>query len=112
MLKWLEGKRSYIIGTIVILGAVLILVTNLNFSDIPDFVWMILSGLGFAAIRAAIDSVSKNDNKGWKSYLAAVAIAVLGILKMIGIEYPVEILAAFEGLGIVGIRDALSKIPK
>lgn len=110
MFNWIVGKRTYIIAGLIIVGALLILLTSLTFSDVPDFVWLLLNGLGLATIRAGINEVSKNDNQGYKSYVAAIAITVLGILKMLGIEFPVEILAALEGFGVIGIRQALSKI--
>jgi hypothetical protein len=110
ILNFLNGKKTYIIGGLIVAGALVILLTPLTLASSPDFVWLILNGLGLAAVRDGINSASENDNKGWKTYLASAGILVLGLLKMFGIDFPVEILAALEGLGIVGIRQAISKI--
>lgn len=110
MLEWLEGKKTYIIGALLILGALVFLFTKLDLASVPDFVWLLLNGLGLGAIRAGIDAVSPNKNKGWKTYAAGIAIVVLSLLKIFGVDFPVEILVGLEGLGIVGIRNALEKI--
>jgi hypothetical protein len=111
-MNWLDGKKTYIIGFGIILGSAFLLLTQWEITDVPDFVWLIINGLGLAALRVGIQAVSENDNKGWKSYVAAGAIVALGGLKMAGIEFPVEVLVALEGLGLIGIRDAVNKIEK
>jgi len=110
-MNWIKGKRTYIIGFGIILISVILLVTKLSINQIPDFVWVLLNGAGLAALRAGITFMSKNDNKGWKSYGAAIGLTVCGLLKMFtGIEAPPEVMLAFDGLGIVGLRQAIEKI--
>ena len=50
VLKWLEGKKTYIvalgIGVVAVLGA-------LNYQA-PEWVWPILAALGLGAIRAGV----------------------------------------------------------
>ena len=114
ILNMLQGKRTYLIGGLIIAGALFILLTPKTIADVPETAWVILSGLGLAAVRAGIDSVSQNDNKGWKTYLAAAAITILGIVKITGVSLPEDVynsvLAALEGIGLIGIRAALEKI--
>ena len=110
MLEWINGKRTFFIGGLIILGSIFLLLTKFDINSVPDFIWLVLNGFGLAAIRAGITSVSKNDKKGWKSYLAAISILVLGSLRIFGVEFPPEILVGLEGLGIVGLRDAINKI--
>ena len=114
MLKWLEGKKTFIIAGLILLGGVLILVTGLDFNEIPEFAWILVNAAGLAVVRDGLNSASKMDNKGWKSYLAAGLLAVLGGLKAIGVDIPPEIMngiwVAVDGFGLVGIRDAVNKI--
>ena len=110
MFDFINGKRTYIIGGLIILGSLVMLLTAYGLNDVPDFVWLFLNGLGLGAIRAGITAVSEDENKGWKSYLAAFGIAVLGVLKIFGVDFPPEIIVAFEGLGVVGLRAAINKI--
>ena len=110
MLEWINNKRKYIIGVLIIAGSVFLLLTKYDITQVPDFIWLILNGLGFSVVRIGINAVSENDNKGWITHLAAAGIAVLGVLRMAGIEFPPEVLVAFEGLGVVGLQNATGKI--
>lgn len=114
IIELLSGKKSYVIGGGIILGALFLLLTQYTFENVPEAVWLILNGLGFGAIRAGINSVSPNDNQGWKTYAAALILTGLGAAKLGGVELPADIfasiIAASEGLGVVGIRNALNKI--
>ena len=50
LLKWLQGKKTYIIAITV---GVLAALTNLGIV-IPDFVYVILAALGLTTVSAAI----------------------------------------------------------
>ena len=110
MPDFLKKYSAYIVGFGIIGFSLFILLSDATFATIPDFVWMILNAIGFVAIREAVNYVSENDNRGWKTYVAAAAILILGLLKMFGIEFPIEILAGLEGLGLIGLKNALDKI--
>ncbi len=112
MLNWINKNQAYVLGALIIIGSLLILLTGLEINDVPTTIWYILNAIGFGAVRNAINAMSANDNNGWKTHAAAVGIFVLGLLNMLGYAWPPEILTAFEGLGIVGLTDAVKKISK
>jgi len=110
-MKFLQGKKTYfIIGAFVVL-AFLMLIVNLA---IPEFVWTLLAATGLGFLRSGIKSIS--GNKGWKTYAAVIATAVLGVLQALGVAIPPDLLtglySGLGALGVVGVRDAVSKITK
>jgi len=115
VLKWLKAHVLYIIGGLIILFSIVLLVTPLEFTDIPGGVWIFFNGIGLAFFRSLISEVSKGDNKGWKSYTSAGVITVIGSLKLAGIEIPADlmntILLFLNGFGINGMKAAITKIP-
>jgi hypothetical protein len=110
-MNFLDGKKTYIIGGLIIVGSLVILLTGNTIADVPEFAWAILGAVGLGTVRVAINSASEDDNKGWKTYAAAVALAVGGGLKVAGVEYPNEALVILGALGLTGTRDAIKKIP-
>lgn len=51
MLKFLTGKKTYIIAILIAVGGIL----EAFGISIPTYVWPILGGLGFGAVRAGIN---------------------------------------------------------
>ena len=89
--------------------------TPAEFSDIPNFVWLVLvDGLGFAAARSFISKVSDYDNKGWKSYFVSIIALIFAGLHLAGIEITPEILekitGALTGGGFLALADGLRKL--
>ena len=114
LIKWIKGTG--VVAWLIAIGCVAILVTSLDFADIPAGVWTILAGLGFGVIRTIVNEASKNDNKGWKSYLAAAGLVIMGVLETAGIEISDDLLKAIDttlgGFGVFGIADSFKKIFK
>ena len=110
LIDWLSGKKTYFIAALIILGAALVLLTSFDLGDVPGFVWYLLNAAGLVVVRDGIDAASVDDNKGWKTYLAAGLIAVIGGLRAFGIILPPELFVAIEAFGIMGVRAAVNKI--
>ena len=110
----IKGKKTGIVTAVVLIGALIILLTGLTFADIPAWIWTALAGVGFATIRDRINTISANDNKGFKTYLAAGAFGILSLLNILGVNVPPELLAAIKAglasLGVVGLGSALNKV--
>jgi len=110
-MKFLQGKKTFIvIGAFAVL-ATLMLIANL---EIPGFVWTLLAATGLGCLRSGIKDVS--GNKGWKTYGAVIATTGLGVLQVLGIEIPPDLLtglySGLGALGVVGVRDAVKKITR
>lgn len=111
MLDFLKGRKTFITVGVFAILAILTLLVNVA---VPDWAWTIVAALGFGFIRSAITHLS--GNSGWKTYVAVVATVGIGGLQAFGLTIPPDILTAIFGalgaFGVVGVRDALSKIPK
>lgn len=57
LLKYLKGKKTYIIT---VSAAILAVLDNRGIITIPNDVWYVLSAAGLAALRAGVDK-AKND---------------------------------------------------
>ena len=110
-MEFLKGKKTFITLALFAILAVVSLIVNV---EVPDFVYVILAGLGLGFLRSAVTHLS--GNSGWKTYVAVVATVTLGILQAIGIVLSPEILGTIYTIlgtfGVIGVRDALAEIPK
>jgi len=103
-MNFLNGKKTYIIVALFVVAFV-----AAQFIPIPEYVWGILGALGLGAVRSALQKVS--GNAGWKTYLAAISVAVVSVLSALGISLPLEVVYSVLGaLGVVGVRDAINDI--
>ena len=50
---FLNGKKTYITSALIGIGAVAV---SLGYA-VPEWIWILLAGLGFAAVRSAIDKL-------------------------------------------------------
>ena len=113
MIKFLQGKKTFIVVALFVILAVVVLLAKV---DMPDGIYAIFAALGLGGLRVGITHLSKN--KGWKTYVAVIATAGIGALQLLGIELPFGltfevIYGGLASLGVVGVRDALrSVIPK
>jgi len=108
MLNFLKGKKTYLVAVIFLL---LVVLPSVSSVVVPEWVYALLGALGLGAIRAGVQKIS--GNKGWKTYVAAFAVAVLSVLNALNIKLPldVEVLyGIFSALGIIGVRDAMKEI--
>jgi len=106
MIKFLQGKKTFIVMGLFAILAVIVLLVNV---DVPEGAYAILAALGLGALRSAVTHLSKN--KGWKTYAAVIATVGIGVLQLLNIQLPYEVI--FGGLasfGVVGVRDALKDI--
>jgi len=105
-MNFLKGKKTYIIIGLFAVLAVLTLVVNIV---VPEAVYAILIALGVGCLRAGIAAIS--GNKGWKTYVAVVAVVGIAIAQAAGIVLPFEVIYGVLGaLGIVGVRSAVQKL--
>ena len=101
-----NGKKTYLIAGLFLAGVIVPLAFGIV---IPDYVFGILGAIGLGTLRAGIQSVS--GNHGWKTYLAAVAVAAISVLQGLGVNLPLDVIYGILGsLGVIGVRDAVSKI--
>ena len=105
----LSGKKTYIVLGLFLIAAV----AGLAFGvDVPETVWGLLAALGFAAVRSALKAV--NGNTGWKTYAAAGITVLISGAELLGLNIPLEVITLIYtvtgSLGIVGIRDAVTKL--
>ena len=110
-MDFFKGKKTFLtIGVFAIL-AIASLIAGLA---VPEWAYAILAALGLGFVRSAITDLSKNS--GWKTYLAVVATVGISGVQAFGVVLSPEILTTIYGvlaaLGVVGVRDALAKIPK
>lgn len=102
----LEGKRTYLVAILFLAGVIVPVAFGVI---IPEWIFGILGALGLGALRLAISSV--NGNKGWKTYVSAVAVAGVSIASGLGVVLPLDIIYGVLGsLGVVGVRDAVDKL--
>ncbi len=111
MKVFLDGKKTFIaIGLFVALAVISLIVGVV----VPTWVFTILGALGLGFLRLAVKHLS--GNSGWKTYGAVIATAGLGLTQAFGLTLTPEVLTTvytvLGSLGIVGVRDALSEIPK
>jgi len=52
--NWLQGKKTYIIVGLVIVGVILTVIGIV----IPPAIWIVLGALGLGAIRSAVEKIS------------------------------------------------------
>jgi len=80
--------------------------------EVKPWLYGILSSLGLAAFRLALQKVS--GNKGWKSYASAVIVFAASVLNAVGVVVSPETLEIVFSLctvlGLVGVRDAVNHI--
>ena len=107
-MDFLQGKKTYIV---IGLFAVLF-VAGLFLPEgqvVPEWIFGILSALGLGAIRLAIQHVS--GNTGWKTYAAVITVIGVSLATALGVVLPLEVIyTVCAALGVVGIRDAISKL--
>lgn len=105
-IEWLKGKKTYFVAGIFL---ILVLVPLIFTVAIPEWVFGILGGIGLATFRAAISEIS--GNPGWKTYAAAVCVAVISVCSALGVALPYDVIyGILAALGIVGVRSAVEKI--
>lgn len=108
-MNFLSGYKTYIIVGLFVLLAILITAVGIV---VPDWLFGVLAGLGFATIRLAIQAIS--GNKGWRTYFAAIMTAFISIANSLGwgfVTDNVELLYTLSvGLGVVGVRKAVSTL--
>jgi len=103
-----NGKKTYILAGLFLVA---VLVPVIFTVMIPEWIYGILGALGLGALRLAIADIS--GNQGWKTYLAAVAVAVISILTALGVALPFDIELVYGvlgALGVAGVRDAVTKL--
>ena len=102
-MKFLKGKKTFIVVAVFVVLVALGLVLKVA---VPEWVYAILGALGLGGLRAAVTTIS--GNRGWKTYLAALSVAVVAVLNALGVNLPYEtVFMALGALGVVGVRDAL-----
>lgn len=108
--KFFKGKKTYIliIATLLLIGYIGF--TGATFETIPAWVWTLVTGLGFGAVRDAVNSASKFDNKGVVTYFFSTVLVIAGLLQLFGIEVPNELIVALDCGGAYGLRRALNKM--
>jgi len=105
MIEWLKGKKTFIVAGIFLVLVVLFAVGIV----VPEWVFGVLGGLGLATFRAAISEIS--GNAGWKTYVAAVCVVAISVCNALGLALPFDVIyGILAALGIVGVRDAVSKL--
>jgi len=73
---------------------------------IPEWAFGILGAVGLGTLRAGVTKIS--GNTGWKTYAAAVAVALVSVASALGVQLPLDIIYGILGsFGIVGVRDAI-----
>jgi len=106
MLEFLKGKKTYLLAVLFLAGVLVPVIFKIT---IPEEVFGILGALGLGAFRAAISKVS--GNHGYKTYLAAFAVAIVSIASALGATLPLEIIYGIcSVIGVVGVRDAVEHI--
>ena len=110
-MEFLKGKKTFIT---LALFAVLAVVSLIAKIEVPEWIFVVLAGLGLGFLRSAVKHLS--GNSGCKTYVAVVATVGLGTLQAFGVTIPPDVLTAVYGMlgafGVVGVRDALAEIPK
>lgn len=105
-MEFLKGKKTYIAAALFLVA---VLVPTIWGVVIPEWVYGVLGAIGLGSIRFALADVS--GNQGWKTYLAAVAVAVISVLNGLGVAIPLETIYGVLGVfGVAGIRDAVKKL--
>ena len=106
-----RGKKTFIAVVVFVVMAVVSLLFSVA---IPEWAWTILAAFGLGFIRSAMTDLS--GNSGWKTYVAVIAAGGLGGVQAFGLTIPPDVLtgiyAVLGTFGVVGVRDALKKIPK
>jgi hypothetical protein len=109
ILQALAGKKTYTIAILFLIATLVPVIWNVA---IPEYVWGILSSLGLAAIRLAIQEIK--GNTGWKTYVASAVVFLFSVLTAAGVDIPPALMegvyALFGTLGIVGVRSAIGKL--
>jgi len=109
LIDLLKGKKTYLIALVFLVLVAIPLVTG---KVIPEQVYGILAGLGLAFFRLAIQKVS--ENKGWRTYAAAVLTIAISLVTALGVVVPPSIVDMVYGiatvLGIVGVRKAVADL--
>jgi len=109
MTTFLQGKKTYIV-----LGLFLIAFCLWQFAgiEIPEQIIAILVAFGFGAFRSALRGIQ--SNQGWKTYIAVIATIVISSVDLLGFNISQEMITLIYtvtgSLGVIGIRDAVSKL--
>lgn len=110
-MDFFKGKKTYVVVGIFFILAVVSLIYSVV---IPEWGWTILAAFGLGFIRSAMTDIS--GNSGWKTYAAVIATGGLGGAQAFGLAIPPDVLTAIYGVlttfGVIGVRDALAKLPK
>jgi len=105
-LTWLKGKKTFFLAGIFL---ILVLVPVIFKTQIPEWVYGVLGGLGLATLRAAITELT--GNSGWRTYAAAGTVVAIAVCQALGLSLPYEVIYGILGaLGIVGVRNAVAKL--